>query len=402
MGIFGYTIRTQEGKVIKGRLEIESPQKAIDYFHSQGSIVLSIKEIKAKKSEAMLKGKVKVDELVIFSRQLTTLVESGISIVSALEILTEQTTNLYFKRVISSILKDLKEGVSFSSALAKYPQVFSELYVSMVEAAEISGNLPQILERISLYLEKTSALKKKIIASLTYPAIVVMLAIGITSFLIFNIIPTFKGIFDMLGGKLPLPTFILINLADFLKNNILYIIVSLGAIFFLLKKYISTSKGKEVYHKFLLNLPILGEIIRKIAIAKFSRTFSTLVKSGVSIVTALDIVGKTSGNKIVENAVLRAKQAIQEGVPISTPLQESGIFPPMVVKMVAVGEKTGKLEEMLSKIAQFYETQTEAIISGLTSLIEPLVIGFLGIVVGGIVISLFLPIIRVTQLLGGG
>jgi len=269
----------------------------------------------------------------------------------------------------------------------------------MVEAAEASGNLPEILERLSVYLEKTSALRKKIISGLTYPAVVIFMAIAITSFLFFKVIPTFKGIFVMLGGRLPLPTQILIGFAELLRKGILHIIVFFIIFLFAFKKYTSTPKGKKRYHKFILKVPILGEIIRKVSIAKFARTFATLVRSGVPIVVSLDIVGRTSGNKIIEEAVTKAKKSIQEGVPISHPLEESGIFPPMVVKMIGVGEKTGKLEEMLSKIAQFYEEQTEITIASLTSLIEPLIIAFLGIIVGGIVIALFLPIIQVTRLL---
>jgi len=399
MGIFSYAIKDKEGKVIKGHVEADSKEKAIEYLHAQDAVILSLKEEKAKKTKLPKRGRVKVDELVIFSRQLTTLIESGIPIVGALETLHEQVQNIYFKRVLNLVLKDLKEGSSFAGAISKYPNIFSELYVSMVEAAEASGNLPEILERLSVYLEKTSALRKKIISGLTYPAVVIFMAIAITSFLFFKVIPTFKGIFVMLGGRLPLPTQILIGFAELLRKGILHIIVFFIIFLFAFKKYTSTPKGKKRYHKFILKVPILGEIIRKVSIAKFARTFATLVRSGVPIVVSLDIVGRTSGNKIIEEAVTKAKKSIQEGVPISHPLEESGIFPPMVVKMIGVGEKTGKLEEMLSKIAQFYEEQTEITIASLTSLIEPLIIAFLGIIVGGIVIALFLPIIQVTRLL---
>ncbi|UCC95066.1 MAG: type II secretion system F family protein [Candidatus Omnitrophota bacterium] len=398
MSVFSYTVKTKKGEVAKGNLEAESQQKALEYLHSQGNIVLRLQEEKGKKVVKKT-GRVGTDELVIFSRQLTTLIESGIPVVGALDILYQQVTNPYFKSVVGGVLKDLREGSSFASSLAKYPRVFPEIYVSMVEAAETSGNLPQILERLSVYLEKMNALRKKIISSLTYPVVVVMMAIGITSFLIFKVIPTFKTIFATLGGTLPLPTQILIGFSDMLRANILWVLIIFVLAVIMLQRYISTSRGKKQYHRLLLNLPVFGDIIRKVSIAKFSRTFSTLVKSGVAITTSLDIVGKTSGNKIIEEAVLKAKQSIQEGVPISKPLEESGVFPPMVVRMIAIGEQSGKLEEMLSKIAQFYEEQTDAVISGLTSLIEPIIIGFLGIVIGGIVIALFLPIIKITQLL---
>ncbi|OQX81329.1 MAG: hypothetical protein B6D56_02620 [Candidatus Omnitrophica bacterium 4484_70.1] len=396
MGLFYYTVKNREGKIIKGNIEAPSKEKALEYLHTQGNIVLSLQEKKIKVYS--LKEKVKVDELVVFSRQLTTLIESGIPIVGALEVLAEQANSPSFKRVLVSVVKDLKEGVSLATSLSKHPRVFSELYVSMVEAAETSGSLPQILDRLSVYLEKMSALRKKVVSSLTYPAVVITMAIAITSFLIFKVVPTFKEIFATLGGKLPLPTQILINFADFLKKYLLVILGIMGLSFFILKKYINTRGGKRRYHRFLLNLPVIGDIVRKVAIAKFSRTFATLVRSGVPITNSLEIVGKTSGNKIIEEAVIKAKKLVQEGVPISKPLEESKVFPPMVIKMISVGEKSGKLEEMLSKIAQFYEEQTDSAISSLSSLIEPLVIAFLGIVIGAIVIALFLPIIKVTQL----
>lgn len=388
--------------MIKGQVEADSKDKAVAYLQAQGHTVLSVKEEKAGKSRAApKKGKVKVDDIVVFSRQLTTLIESGIPIVGALEILFDQTTQPYFKNVIGLVVRDLREGSSFAGAIAKYPNIFSELYISMVEAAETSGNLPEILERLSVYLEKSSALRKKIISSLTYPAVVICMAIAITSFLVFKVIPTFEEIFSSLGGNLPLPTMILIGFSKFMRQNIIMMVVVMVLLGYILRFYVSKPKGKRNYHKLLLKLPIAGDIIKKIAIAQFARTFATLVRSGVAIITSLEIVGKTSGNKIIEDAVMGARQSVQEGVPISEPLEACGVFPPMVTKMIAVGEKTGKLEAMLGKIAQFYEEQTEAMISGLTSLIEPLVIAFLGIVVGGIVIALFLPIIKITQLIGG-
>ncbi len=400
MGIFSYNIKTKEGKALKGTLEADSKDKALEYLHSQGNVILSLKQEKLKKV-SRARGKVKTDELVIFSRQLTTLIESGVPIVASLDILVQQVTNPYFKGVIANIYKDLTEGVSFASSLEKHPKVFPEIYVSMVEAAETSGNLPQILERLSIYLEKTSALKKKIISSLIYPVVILIMTIIMTTFLLLKIIPTFKSLYDSLGAPLPLPTQILMTFSEILKKYFLLVILGIAGVISLIKKYISTPGGKRYFHIFLLSLPVLGDVFRKVSIAKFSRTFATLVKSGVNITNALDIVGKTSGNKIIEEVVLKAKKSVQEGVPISQPLEESGVFPPMVVKMLAVGERTGKLEHMLSKIAQFYEEQTDAVISGLASIIEPMLIVLVGIIVGGIVIALFLPILNISQAILG-
>jgi type IV pilus assembly protein PilC len=398
MGFFSYSVKTQDGKIEKGTLQIDSKEKALEYLHSQGNVVLSLKETKGK-ILAKKRGKVKTDELVVFTRQLTTLIESGIPIVGSLDILNQQIANPYFKEVVSSISNDLKEGASFASSLAKHSKVFPEIYASMVEAAETSGNLPQILDRLSIYLEKMSALRKKIISSLIYPTIVVIMTISMTAFLLLKIVPTFKELYDSLGAPLPLPTLILMGFADFVKRFFFYILIAFVGIVSALKKYISTPSGMRRYHKFLLRLPILGDVIKKVSIAKFARTFATLVRSSVAITTSLDIVGKTSGNKIIEEAVSKAQKAIQEGISISEPLRESDIFPPMVVEMIAVGERTGRLDQMLTKIAQFYEEQTDAVISGLTSIIEPVLLVFLGVVVGFIVIALFLPIINISQIM---
>ena len=402
MKLFAYSVKNREGKTSRGIIESESESKAIEHFQKEGLIILSIK-ISKKKIELQAKGKVKTDDLVVFSRQFTTLIESGIPVVECLAILQEQVANPYFKGVITLILKDVREGLALSGALSKHKKVFPDIYLSMVEAAEASGNLPDILDRVSIYLEKSSALKKKVASALYYPTIIVLMSIVITGFLVIKVIPTFKDIFITLGGDLPLPTKILINFSDAVRTKevaILMIAAIMGG-FFGFRAYIRTPAGLRKFHRFLLKLPVVGELLRKMAIAKFARTFSTLVKSGVSIVKCLDIVGRTSGNKIIEDAVMESKIAIQEGQPISVPLEKTGVFPTMVTKMVAVGERSGRLEEMLSKIAQFYEEQTDAMVAGLASLIEPLVIAFLGIIVGGIVVALFLPIIKMTQYIGG-
>jgi type IV pilus assembly protein PilC len=398
---FSYTVKNKEGQVLKGTIEAESEDALVEHLQAKDFIILSIDKQK-KKSKAK-RGRVSTDDLVVFSRQLTTLIESGIPAVEALGILEDQIENPYFKGVISYVLQDVKEGMSFSKALMKYPHVFPEIYLSMVEAAEISGNLPEVLNRVSVYLEKSSALKKKVKSALYYPAAIMIMAIVITGFLMFKVIPTFKQIFESLGGTLPLPTQILIMVSDILtkKETLLaaLVIIFLGG--FGLKKYINTSKGKLKFHQFLLKLPLVGELIRKVSLANFSRTFATLMRSGVSVIQGLDIVAKTSGNKVIEEAVLKSKKYIQQGQPIYVPLEESGVFPPMVVKMIAVGERSGRLEGMLLKIAQFYEEQTDAMVAGLSSLIEPMIIVFLGVVVGGIVVALFLPILKITQYIGG-
>jgi type IV pilus assembly protein PilC len=397
---FSYTVKDKEGQVLKGIIEAESKDALIEHLQEKDFIILSINK-QQKKTKAR-RGKVSTDDLVVFSRQLTTLIESGIPAVEALGILEDQIENPYFKGIISFVLQDVKEGMSFSKSLMKYPHVFPEIYLSMVEAAEISGNLPEVLNRVSVYLEKSNALRKKVKSALYYPTAIIIMAIVITGFLIFKVIPTFKQIFESLGGVLPLPTQILIGVSDLLtkKETLLIIIGGVVLVGFGLKKYINTSRGKLNFHRFILKLPLVGELIRKVALANFSRTFATLMRSGVSVIQGLDIVAKTSGNKVIEDAVLQSKKYIQQGQPIYVPLEESGVFPPMVVKMIAVGERSGRLEGMLLKIAQFYEEQTDAMVAGLSSLIEPVIIVFLGVAVGGIVVALFLPILKITQYIG--
>lgn len=402
MKFFSYTVKDSSGKIVKGLSEADSKEKLIEHFQKEGYIIFSIEESR-KKTLSRKRGKVKSDDLVIFSRQLTTLIESNIPVVEALGILQDQIEKPYFKEIVGIVLKDVKEGAALSASLSKHSKVFPEIYISMVEAAEISGNLPDILERVSIYLEKDSALRKKIASAMYYPVVIVLMAVSITGFLMVKVVPTFKGIFASLGGTLPLPTRILLAVSEVVSNK-LFLFIAIVCFFgmgMVIKKYLSTDNGRRNFDKFLINLPVFGDLIKKISIAKFSRTFATLVKSGVSIIKCLDIVAKTAGNKIIEEAVIKSKKFIQEGQSISAPLEESGIFPPMVTKMIYIGEKSGQLEGMLTKIAQFYEEQTDSLVSGLSSLIEPIIILFLGVVVGGIVMSLFLPIIKITQYLGG-
>jgi type IV pilus assembly protein PilC len=270
----------------------------------------------------------------------------------------------------------------------------------MARAGEASGMLADVLDRLATYLENSAALMRKIRSSLVYPAVVISMAILITTVLLVKVVPTFKGIFEMLGGQLPLPTRILIGISDLLRKYLVFVLFSFGFLGFLFKRYINIEKGRYNFDARKLKLPVLGPLFRKVAVAKFSRTFATLIKSGVSILNALDIVAKTSGNKAIEEAVMNSRISVREGEPIFYPLSKSGVFPSMVCRMVAIGEQTGQLEKMLTKIADFYDDQVNATVAGLTSIIEPLVIAFLGIVIGGIVISLFLPIFKITELVG--
>ncbi|MBU0549096.1 MAG: type II secretion system F family protein [Candidatus Omnitrophica bacterium] len=396
---FEYSAKDKSGQTISGESEATNENEVVQLLHMKGLVVVSIKATKKKSSSKKRIGKVKLDDLVVFSRQLATLIDSGIPLVGALGILIDQVENPSLKEVVLCVRRDVESGLSFCESLAKHPKVFSSFFISMVRAGETSGMLDDVLERVASYLEKTAALTRKVKSSLVYPAIVIVMAIAITSVLLLKVVPTFKGIFDMLGGNLPFPTLVLITISDILKRMLVFVIFGFFVLGALFKKYINTERGRYNFDKTMLKVPVLGMLFRKVAVAKFSRTLSTLVKSGVSILDALSIVAKTSGNKVVEEAVNNSLRAVREGEPIAKPLARSKVFPPMVTAMVGVGEQTGKLETMLTKIADFYDDQVDAAVAGLTSMIEPLVIAFLGVIIGGIVIALFLPILQITQLM---
>jgi len=342
--------------------------------------------------------KLKLDDLVVFSRQLATLIDAGIPLVQSLGILGEQIEKKDFRNIVNSVRQDIEAGMSFCDALAKHPKIFSDFFVNMAKAGEASGMLDEVLDRLSTYMENVASLNRKIRASLVYPAIVLSMALIITVFLLVKVVPTFKGIFDMLGGQLPLPTQILLGISEFVKRYFLFAAAGVFVLGVLFNRYINSDKGRYNYDSFKLRMFILGPLFRKVAVAKFSRSFSTLVRSGVAVLQALDIVAKTSGNKVVERAVMDCRDAVRNGEPINKTLSKTGVFPPMVCRMIGVGEQTGQLEKMLTKIADFYEDQVNAAVAGLTSMIEPLVIAFLGVVIGAIVVALFLPIFKITQL----
>lgn len=400
MNTYQYTAKDKNGQTVIGILEAASESEVAQILHKKELVVVSITQAKKKGIKAPGRDKkIKLDDLVIFSRQLATMIDAGIPLVHALGILAEQIENKNLRNVVIVVRQDIEAGMSFCDALAKHPNAFSELFINMAKAGESSGQLDEVLDRLATYLEKQAALTRKIRSSLVYPAVVVSMAILITAVLLLKVVPTFKGIFEILGGQLPLPTLILIAVSDLLRRYFLLLVGLLILLGFLFKRYISTGKGRYKFDMNKLRAPVLGPLFRKLAVAKFSRTFSTLVKSGVTILSALDIVSKTSGNKVIEEAVVGCSKAVRDGEPIAKPLSKSGVFPPMVCRMISVGEQTGKLELMLLKIADFYDEQVDAAAAALTSMIEPLVIAFLGIVIGGIVISLFLPIFKITELI---
>ena len=395
MPTYKYLAKGARGETVTGTLTAANPGVVLEALRKQGLIILGVRET----AQTQLKGRVavKLEDLVVFSRQLATLVDAGIPLVTSLETLHAQLERRGLKAVVGRIRDDVEGGANFTEALSKHPQAFSQLFTSMVRAGEASGTLAEILDRLATYLEKTAALERKVRSSLVYPAVVSLMAFVITAVLVLKVVPIFKGVFASLGGELPLPTRLLLQFSDFCSR--LFLVGAAGMVGGVigLRQLIRTPVGRLQMDRLALRAPIFGVLFRKVAVARFARTLTTLTKSGVPILTSLEIVGRTSGNKVVERDVERVRASIRAGETIAEPLGASGVFPPLVVRMVAVGEQTGQLEKMLTKIADFYESEVDAAVSGLTSVIEPIIIATLGVVIGGIVVAIFLPILKVTQ-----
>lgn len=402
MPSFNFVVKDKKGKTLSGVVDAESRNALLEQLWKQQLTVLSVSESSGSGGGGFkFKGgpsKIRLNQLVIFSRQMATLIESGISVVPALAILSDQIEDKNFQKILIRMKEEVESGSSLSEAAAKFPQAFSDLYVNMIQAGEQSGQLDEILDRVASYLEKAGALKRKVTSSLIYPAFVTLLAFGITAFLLIVIVPKFRDIFITLGGALPKPTQMLLDFSDLVKSYWVIGFIIIIAVSIAGKFYVNTPGGRLNFDKMVLQLPVLGSLMRKVAIARFAQTLSTLTKSGVPILTALDIVAKTSGNRVIEMAVSASRSSIKEGENIATPLTQSKVFPVMVTRMIAVGEKTGELEKMLAKIAEFYESEVDAAVSALTSLIEPLVIALLGIMIGGIAVCLLLPVFNLSAL----
>jgi type IV pilus assembly protein PilC len=397
--LFAYKAKEPSGKLTEGTVEAADEKAAIARLRGQR---LSITEIKAGPGGKSGKkgGKIDNKDVVIFSRQLSTLVSSGVPIVQGLTILSEQAEAPNFKLVLTALRTDIEAGLSIADAMNKHPNAFTQLYVAMIRAGEVGGILDTILERLSAYLEANEALKGKVKSALMYPAVVFGAAGIITIFLIVFVIPIFKDIFAGFGAELPFITQMLINISDFMRGYIFYLIPPLALGVWLFKKWMKTPSGEYKVDSISLKLPIFGILLKKVAIAKFSRTLGTLIKSGVPILQGLETVAKTAGNKVIEAAIDSSQKSIKEGGRISDPLKKANIFPPMVIQMISVGEETGGLDNMLTKIADFYDTEVDTAVKGLTSMLEPLIMIFLGIVIGTIVIAMFMPMFSLGEMVG--
>ncbi len=399
MPSFTYVAReSSSGREIRSTLDAQTEQAAIVSLLHRNLLVVSIQEKVGKKGKTA-GGKVALADLVVFTRQLATMIDAGLAMVQSLQALAEQTTNKVMRDTIKDVCARVEGGDSFSEALKKHPKVFIKLYVAMVGAGERGGLLAEILARLATYLENTARLRKKVKSAMMYPAAVTTIAIGITIFLLIKVVPVFAEVYRGFGSKLPGPTQALIDLSNFVKSYILYILPAMVGLVYGWLAYIKTKTGREFWDRTRLRMPIFGVIAHKICLARFTRTFASLIRSGVPILEVLGIVSNTVGNVIMEKAVRTAAGDIERGESISTALAKHPIFPSMIIRMITAGEQTGKIEQMLERISDFLDEEVETTLSGLTSLIEPLLIVFLGFTVGGIAICMFLPIFKMSEII---
>lgn len=399
MATFVYDAVDSAGRSVKGRIEADSEQVVLTKLHEQKFHIVAVNEAKSglRRSAAAKTGKVKLQSLVVFSRQFATMIDAGIAIIKCLDILESQTKEESLKGIISATRKDVKGGLSLTDAISKHPHVFSKLYINMIKAAEIGGILDVILDRLAGFLEKEMEIRGKIKSAMMYPIIVLVFAIILVIALFLFVLPRFKDIFVSMNVDLPPVTQALFTASDWLQRDwwAALIIVISGIIAY--KQYAKTTKGRYNIDKIKLKLPIIGDLSLKLSVSRFSRTFGTLIASGVPMMRSLEIVGETSGNVVLAEAVANARVSIREGAKISQPLANSGLFPAMVTHMIDVGEETGRMSEMLAKVADFYDDEVDAMVKGLTSMIEPLLIVFMGVLVGFIAISVMAPIFKLVS-----
>jgi type IV pilus assembly protein PilC len=396
MPVFKWTGKNRAGAVQKGELEAADRQAVLTQLRRQGIMATKVKA-RARDIELNIPGMrpgVKEKDLVTFTRQFATMIDAGLPLVQCLEILSSQTDNKTFAQIISKVQSDVEGGATFAESLRKHPRAFPELYVNMVAAGEAGGILDTILSRLAAYIEKTMSLKKKVKGALVYPSVVVTVAVLVVALLLIFVIPTFEQMFSDFGGTLPLPTRLVTAASHWLAGYWYVPLFSIVALIVGLRQYRRTEGGRRISDSLILRIPVVGILVRKVAVAKFTRTLGTLISSGVPILDGLEVVAKTAGNKVVEEAILKTRQAISEGKTIAEPLQQTKVFPPMVVQMIGVGESAGALDTMLTKIADFYDDEVDSAVATLSSMLEPFIMVFLGVVIGFIVIAMYLPIFK--------
>ncbi len=403
MPIYLWQGQDRKGAIQKGEIEA-TDETAVNAQLRR----MRIKPTKIKKKPkdlfenvSFLQPKIHTSDVVVFARQFATMINAGLPLIQCLDILQSQQENKTFKKLLKETKEKVEGGSTLADALGKYPGTFDNLFVNMVAAGETGGILDTILDRLSSYMEKALKLKKQVKSAMTYPIIVLIIAALVVGVILIFVIPVFEKMFADFGGALPMPTQIVIVLSDFAKSNVLYMIGALIVFSFVFKRFYASERGRTIIDDLMLKLPVFGTLLRKVAVAKFTRTLGTMVSSGVPILDALSITAKTSGNKTVETAIYSVRKAISEGQTMSNPLAESGVFPSMVCQMVAVGESTGALDSMLEKIADYYDDEVDSAVDNLTSMIEPFMMVFLGVTIGGLVISMYLPIFKMAGMVGG-
>ena len=395
MPVFVWEGKLANGSIRKGETEAES-KAAVQLFLKRQKITAT--KVKSKpKQITLFEQKIKTKEVVVFTRQFATMINAGLPLVQCLEILSSQQQNPAFKKMLGQIKSDVEGGSTFADALGKHPKVFDNLFVNLVAAGEIGGVLDTVLLRLAVYMEKNEALKRKVKGAMTYPIIVLCVAFGVVAVLMIFVIPTFKDMFEQFGSSLPAPTQMVVSLSAFFRGYWYFMVGLIIALIIAFKATARNEKGRYYLDSFALKLPVFGPLIRKVAVAKFTRTLGTMISSGVPIMDGLDITSRTAGNVIIENAIKSVRSAISEGQSMAEPLGASGIFPGMVVQMISVGEATGAMDQMLSKIADFYDEEVDAAVDALTSSLEPILMVFLGGVIGFVVVAMYLPIFKMAS-----
>ena len=402
MPIYVWAGKTKKGRSLKGEVEAADERIARIQLKKRS---IEVKKLKQKPKDlfaniSFMQPKVTNKDLVIFTRQFSTMIDAGLPLVQGLNILGEQTENKTFRNMLKQITKDVEGGSTLADALGKHSKVFDNLFVNLVAAGEVGGILDTILQRLAAYIEKAEKLKSQIKGAMTYPLVVVGIAVIVIAVIMIFVIPVFQDMFSSFGKALPVPTQVVVAMSDFIKGNIHYMIGGLIVFVWAFRRYRRTRSGKRNIDSILLKLPIFGELIKKVAVARFTRTLGTMVSSGVPILDALEITAKTAGNVIVEEVIFDARSSIAEGQTIAEPLSETDIFPGMVTQMISVGESTGALDAMLEKIADFYDDEVDATVSAMTSMLEPLLMLFLGGSIGGLVVAMYLPIFQMAAAMG--
>ncbi|MBU2499564.1 MAG: type II secretion system F family protein [Proteobacteria bacterium] len=402
MPVYVWVAETKRGRKLKGEIDAANENIALSQLKKRN---FTVKKLKPKPKDifanvSFLQPKITNKDVVIFTRQFSTMIDAGLPLVQGLTILGEQMENPTFKAILKEITRDVEGGSTLAEAMKKHTKVFDTLFVNLVAAGEVGGILDTILQRLATFIEKAEKLKSQIKGAMTYPAVVVSIAILVIAVILIFVIPVFEDMFASFGSALPVPTQLVVNMSRFLKGNFHWVILAIGALIYAFKRYRGSTSGRKQTDSLFLKLPVFGDLLKKTAVARFTRTLGTMIGSGVPILDALEIVAKTSGNVIIEEIIYEVRSSIAEGQTIAEPLSENDIFPGMVIQMIAVGEATGALDTMLEKIADFYDDEVDAAVAALTSMLEPLLMLFLGGAIGGLVVAMYLPIFQMAAAMG--